>query len=236
MSDSVPIFECRDLVAGYGNTLILHGISLSIQQNETICIIGPSGSGKTTLLKTLAGWLIPQHGSILLDGKDVTKSSIAVRSSRGLRFACDSRAIFRNLTVKQNLDLARASSKRIGIDRQLEHFFPSFKDRARQLTGSLSGGQQQILSLWCALVAQPDILVADEFSEGLDTKSIGSMIGLIEEYRRRFPLSLLLVEPKISLARSLADRMVLLNRGTVDIDQPIAAFGELPEFEGRMTF
>ena len=145
MTDAAPentVIEIRDVVAGYGDTVILHGVSLSVGEGQVVALIGPNGAGKTTLLRTMAGALRPRSGQVVLRGEDVTSWPIEKRARRGLCYIREGRGIFPNLTVRENLYLSAPKGAESASAERAATVFPVLGRKLRQIAGSLSGGEQ----------------------------------------------------------------------------------------------
>jgi branched-chain amino acid transport system ATP-binding protein len=219
----MKIFECVDLVSGYQGLPVIRGVSLEVEEGETICLLGRTGAGKSTLLKTIAGYVKPVSGQILFQGIEVTgwPSYRLVRA--GMSLCPDTRGILRTISVQENLELAlRASADVLGLQ-LLYEYVPILRERGSQMAGSLSGGEQQMLSLSCALIRKPKVLLIDEFSEGLHTASVEKLLELIAYIRTTYLLTMIVVEPRIELAGRLGDRAYLLDRGEVTLKTTMKA-------------
>jgi branched-chain amino acid transport system ATP-binding protein len=216
------MLACSDLTVAYGDSLALHGVSLTVGAGETVALIGANGAGKTTLLQTISGLNRPRSGDIVLDGTSLAGVSCARRVRMGLAHAPEGRRIFPGLTVEENLIVATAPWRRPGAGCAGElalvfDLFPRLKERRRQLGWSLSGGEQQMLAIGRALMAKPRVLLLDEPSLGLAPR-------LAEEVYERVTrigetgLTILVVEQNTVLALAVADRGYVLETGRVVLE------------------
>jgi branched-chain amino acid transport system ATP-binding protein len=205
--------ECRGLSAGYERLVVVRELSLAVQRKEILAVLGPNGAGKTTLMLTLAGFLPPAGGTIMIDGTQVRGGSARRMNRSGVVLVPDFRALFTGLTPVQNLQLA---ARRGGptTDEVLD-LFPALRRRARLRTGDLSGGEQQMLAVGRALVQAPKVLLIDEMSMGLAPVVVESLMPLIRQVANESQASVILVEQHVQLALEIADRAAVLVHGDV---------------------
>jgi branched-chain amino acid transport system ATP-binding protein len=205
--------ECRGLSAGYERLVVVRELSLAVQRKEILAVLGPNGAGKTTLMLTLAGFLAPAGGTIMIDGTEVRGGSARRMNRSGVVLVPDFRALFTGLTPVQNLQLA---ARRGGptTDEVLD-LFPALRRRARLRTGDLSGGEQQMLAVGRALVQAPKVLLIDEMSMGLAPVVVESLMPLIRQVANESQASVILVEQHVQLALEIADRAAVLVHGDV---------------------
>jgi len=205
--------ECRGLSAGYERLVVVRELSLAVQRKEILAVLGPNGAGKTTLMLTLAGFLPPVGGTIMIDGTQVRGGSARRMNRSGVVLVPDFRALFTGLTPVQNLQLA---ARRGGptTDEVLD-LFPALRRRARLRTGDLSGGEQQMLAVGRALVQAPKVLLIDEMSMGLAPVVVESLMPLIRQVANESQASVILVEQHVQLALEIADRAAVLVHGDV---------------------
>jgi branched-chain amino acid transport system ATP-binding protein len=202
--------------AHYGSAHVLQGISLEVQSGQIACLIGRNGAGKSTTLKAIMGVVKPSAGSITFKGKPINDQPPHKIAGRGLAWVPEDRRIFASLSVEENIRVAAqavagASRPRAGAALK---FFPDLQARAKQRGGSLSGGQQQMLSIARALASGPDLVMLDEPSEGLSPMMVQTIRAGILESRAR-GVSILLVEQNLALALALAEVFFVLSRGVV---------------------
>jgi branched-chain amino acid transport system ATP-binding protein len=220
-----PALELHAITAGYGRTIVLRDVSLSVPPGTVTALLGPNGAGKTTLLKIAAGLLRPASGSIDLDGTDVTRRAAHARAERGLCLIPEGRGIFRNLTVRDNLRVQLPPwRRREAVDAGLEAF-PVLADRLDQVAGSLSGGQQQMLAVARAYLSKPSVVLLDEVSMGLAPRIVDEIFDSLRLLAAS-GVALLVVEQYVQRALDLADAAIVLNRGVVSYTGPAAAVDE----------
>lgn len=204
--------EAVDLEAGYGSVPALHGVSLAVDAGEIVAVVGRNGVGKTTLVKSLMGLLPATSGSVRLDGHDVTRWAPSRRVRMGVRAVYQERALFQELTVRDNLRL-----NGLGYPEQpevLEMFPDSLIGREMQRAGTLSGGEQKMLAAACALRAGAPLLLMDEPTEGLQPSNV-DLLGDHLSQARDDGIGVILIEQHLSLAKRLADRFLVLEKGEV---------------------
>jgi branched-chain amino acid transport system ATP-binding protein len=220
----------RDVDAGYGAVRVLHGVSIEVREGETVALLGTNGNGKSTLIKCIMGMVTPQAGEVTLetDGAriDLTRKSTEEIVGLGIALVPEGRRLFPKLTVEENLLLgAYRPAARADIARNLEFAFEAFpvlRARRRQLAGSMSGGEQQMLAVARALMSSPRILLVDEPSVGLAPILVSRVIAKIKELKERRQLTVLMAEQNFNQATKIADRGYIIVHGKI-------------EFEGRTT-
>jgi len=220
----------RDVDAGYGAVRVLHGVSIEIRDGETVALLGTNGNGKSTLIKCIMGMVRPEAGEIYLetDGArvDLTRKSTEEIVGLGIALVPEGRRLFPKLTVEENLLLgAYRPAARADIPANLDFAFEAFPvlhARRRQLAGSMSGGEQQMLAVARALMSSPRILLVDEPSVGLAPILVSRVIGKIRELKERRQLTVLMAEQNFNQATKIADRGYIIVHGKI-------------EFEGRST-
>jgi branched-chain amino acid transport system ATP-binding protein len=206
------MFRLDGIVAGYGGTTVLRGVSLTVPDSSVVALLGPNGAGKTTLLRVASGLLRPAGGSMTLDGADVTGDRPHRLAARGVCHVPEGRGVFPSLTVRENLSLAVGRGPD-GLDRAVDAF-PRLGERLGQTAGTLSGGEQQMLALARAYISAPQVMLLDEVSMGLAPKVVDEIFGFLGRVARE-GASLLLVEQYVTRALGLADYVYLLNRGGI---------------------
>jgi branched-chain amino acid transport system ATP-binding protein len=216
----------QDVEAGYGAVRALHGVSLEMQQGETVVLLGTNGNGKSTLMKCIMGIVRPTRGSVTLEigGRtlDLTKLSTEDIVNAGVAMVPEGRRLFPKLTVEENLLLGAfrpAARSQIGTNLGFCYdTFPVLKERVRQLAGSLSGGQQQMLAIARALMSSPRLLLVDEPSVGLSPLLVVQTIDMIRELKRAYGLTVLMAEQNFHQAIRIADRGYIIVHGEIVFD------------------
>lgn len=196
-----PLLEVKDLVAAYGEVTVLRGVSLVLGPEEFVVVLGANGAGKTTLMNTIVGWLKAKSGTVEFEGEDITSEPPWRRSQRGIAVVPEGGRIFGDLTVAENLEIMRPSPE--GMEMVFE-LFPVLKERMRQLSRTLSGGERQMLALARAIATQPKLLLVDEASTGLMPKLVDRVFSAMAELRGT-GLPVLLVEQNTKVL-DLVDR------------------------------
>jgi branched-chain amino acid transport system ATP-binding protein len=203
----------------YDGLRALAGVSLQVGEGEFVTLIGPNGAGKTTLLKAISGTVRTEEGRITYRGRDLGRLRPSERAALGIAHVPEGRRVFASLTVLENLQLGSyRRAARAGRVQSLETvltLFPILKERRAQLAGSLSGGEQQMLALGRGLMAQPDLLLLDEPSQGLGPRVVEQIFETIDRIRRERRLTILLVEQRVVEALELCDRGYVLETGRV---------------------
>ena len=220
----------RNVDAGYGAVRVLHGVSIEVRDGETVALLGTNGNGKSTLIKCIMGMVRPEAGEIFLetDGTrvDLTRKSTEEIGGMGIALVPEGRRLFPNLSVEENLLLgAYRAGARDDIAANLAFAFEAFPvlaGRRRQLAGSMSGGEQQMLAVARALMSSPRIILVDEPSVGLAPILVSRVIGKIRELKEQRQLTVLMAEQNFNQATKIADRGYIIVHGKI-------------EFEGRST-
>jgi branched-chain amino acid transport system ATP-binding protein len=209
----------RDIDAGYGAVRALHGVSMEIKSGETVALLGTNGNGKSTLMKCVMGMVRPTRGSIMLSGHDLTKLSTEEIVNLGVAMVPEGRRLFPKLTVEENLLLgAFRPLARSEISRNLSfsyEIFPLLAERRRQLAGSMSGGQQQMLAIARALMSAPKLQLEDEPSVGLAPILVSHTITKIKELKEKYGLTVLMAEQNFHQAIRIADRGYIIVHGEI---------------------
>ncbi|KOX94027.1 ABC transporter ATP-binding protein [Haloarcula rubripromontorii] len=211
------MLELDDVSAAYDTTPILRDVDLSVEEGEIVGVMGKNGVGKTTLLKTVMGLLEPSEGTISYDGTDVTHASADERARAGVGYIPQGRDVFPKLTVEQNIKMGetiRSDSDETLYD-QIYDYFPVLEERASQEAGTLSGGQQQMLAIGRALVSNPDLLLLDEPSEGIQPSIVDQISQDMQTINDDLGTTILFVEQNLGVIREMADRCYAMERGTV---------------------
>ena len=217
------LLEVRDLSAHYGRVHALKPTSLVVNEGEIVTILGPNGAGKTTLLRAMLR-LTPSTGQVFFKGREITGLSTHARAEAGIIMVQEGRGLFGQMSVRENLTLGAytQASGAISMDDRLDRvfaLFPRLKERISQIAGSLSGGEQQMVAVGRALMAEPKLLILDEPSLGLAPRVATEIIETLGELNRK-GLGILLVEQKAPLALKLAKRVYVLSLGRIAAELP----------------
>ena len=215
-----PILKCEGLIVGYGGRPVLNGIDLEVRSSEVLCLIGHNGAGKTTLLKALFGLLPRRGGTILLDGQPVSTTEPKAMTAAGLSLMPEGRGVFPGLTVAETMKMglwAAGVPKDQHADRLdwVMSVLPLMADFYDRRTGTLSGGQQQMVSIGRALLSRPRCLLMDEPSIGLAPKLFQDLLRPIRELQEHSGMSILLVEQNVKEALKISDRVVVMKSGSI---------------------
>lgn len=228
----MALLEVDNIHAYYGSIHALKGISISVDKGEIVTLVGANGAGKSTTLNTICGILKPRHGEIRLNGEPLNALKPHEIVAKGISQAPEGRRIFSRLTVMENLEMgAYARSDRNGIAQDLERvfaIFPRLKERARQVGGTLSGGEQQMLAIARALMARPRVLLLDEPSMGLAPILVQEIFSIIREINQQ-GTTILLVEQNVNMALQIAQRGYVLETGRVVLRGSAKELRENPE-------
>jgi branched-chain amino acid transport system ATP-binding protein len=228
----MAILEISQLSSGYGELQILWEATLRLEPNRLTALIGSNGAGKTTLLRTLMGLVRPWRGSVTFNGRNVTSLSAHAKAELGLVLVPEGRQLFTDMTVNENLELGATPARaRPHAKRNLERvyaIFPRLKERERQVAGTLSGGEQQMLAVARGLMAEPQVLMFDELSLGL---SPALTINLFETLRvlKAEGLTMLLVEQNVHMALAVCDHAFVLSEGRVTLEGEADEVARNPE-------
>jgi branched-chain amino acid transport system ATP-binding protein len=208
-----PLIEARALHTYYGASHILHGVSMSVSHGETIGLMGRNGMGKSTLIRTLMGLVRPQHGSVLVNGLDMTAAPTHLIARQGVAYVPEGRAIFPNLSVRENLVMAARPGRRGDwtYERVLTTF-PRLAERHNHGGGQLSGGEQQMLTIGRALMTNPELLILDEATEGLAPLISREIWSIIREIRES-GMATIIVDKNHAAVTAVSSRNLILVKG-----------------------
>jgi branched-chain amino acid transport system ATP-binding protein len=209
------MLELENVNAYYGDSHILHGVSLAVRQGEVACLLGRNGAGKTTTILTVMGYLHPRPGRIRYDGRDIAALPPYLVARLGFGFVPQERGIFPSLTVRENLTtFARSGGSGYWTLPRIFELFPQLQSRERNLGFELSGGEQQMLSIARALMLNPKVLLLDEPSEGLAPMIVQEIVKVLARLKQE-GLAILLVEQNLPTAFTVGDRHHVMNKGEI---------------------
>jgi branched-chain amino acid transport system ATP-binding protein len=212
----MSLLRLQDVDTYYGEIHILQQLSLEVAKGELVCLLGGNASGKSTTLKTILGLVQPRSGTVELNGEDVTGKTTSYRIARGMAIVPENRRLFAPMTVLENLQMG-AYLEKSSFDEQLERvlgLFPVLKDRRKQLAGTLSGGEQQMVAMGRALMSKPKLLLMDEPSMGLAPILVERNFEIIQQVHES-GVAVLVVEQNANVSLSIADRGYVLQTGRI---------------------
>ncbi len=228
------MLEVRDVDAGYGDTQVLFGMNMEVRRGEVVAIVGSNGVGKTTLLRTVSGLLKPSRGSIRFDGAEIGGKPTDAIVERGVVLVPEGRRLFPRMSVRRNLELGAYSRRaRPHLAERLAYvhrLFPILEERALQLGGTLSGGQQQMCAIARGLVAMPEVLMLDEVSLGLAPIAVDVVYDAIRAIRDT-GVTLIIVEQNVARALALADRAYVIQHGHAALSGTGRELSQNPEVQ-----
>jgi branched-chain amino acid transport system ATP-binding protein len=225
-----PVLQLLNVESAYGPIKAIRGVSLKVRRGEIATVLGSNGAGKTTILKTISGIIDPRKGSIEFKGRDITAKDPALIVQQGLSHVPEGREVFPLLSVRDNLLMGAYTRKdRDGVARDMEAvfgYFPILKERETQDAGLLSGGQQQMLSISRALMADPDLILLDEPSLGLSPKLTKEIFEIVVRINRERGTTILLVEQNANMALNASDYGYVLENGRIVMEDTCARLRE----------
>ncbi len=220
---AAPLLDVRDLRVAYGGIQAVQGVSLRLYPGELVCLIGANGAGKSTTLKAITGLLKPQAGEVHFDGQRVDTGAAWQRVTQGLVMVPEGRGIFARMTIEENLRMGaylRDDAEAIEADIEAVYArFPRLKERHRQLAGTLSGGEQQMLAMGRALLARPRLLLLDEPSMGLSPIMVDKIFEVVADIAAQ-GVTVLLVEQNAHRALQMAQRGYVMDTGRITLEGP----------------
>ena len=222
IQQAAPLLRVNDIHVYYGAIHAIKGISLEVYENEIVTLIGANGAGKTTTLNTIAGLLKPRQGTIELNGTPIQGVGASKMVFQGLALCPEGRRIFQQMTVKENLEMGAFSRPNTEIEGSLEEMFqrfPRLKEREKQIAGTLSGGEQQMLAMARALMSRPKLLMLDEPSMGLAPILVEQIFDIITELHAG-GATILLVEQNAQMALRVANRAYVMETGLITMQGP----------------
>jgi branched-chain amino acid transport system ATP-binding protein len=220
---SMALLEIQNVSSGYGEVQILWDVSLDLERGRLTALVGSNGVGKTTLLRTVMGLIKASQGSIIFDGRDVTRTSPHGKAAQGIVLVPEGRQLFPSMSVYENLEMGAFTKRaKANFRENLEKVYdmlPRLKERADQKAGTLSGGEQQMLAVARGLMAQPEILMFDELSLGLAPVLVLSLFEVLQRLKDE-GLTMLLVEQNVQMALAVSEYAYVLAEGRVDLEGP----------------
>ena len=227
MSETAPLLQLENIDTFYGQIHILQGLSLQVRAGELVCLLGGNASGKSTTLKTILGIVKPRNGAVKLDGEDVTSRSTSYRIGKGIAIVPENRRLFGPMTVLENLEMGaylHGRGAKEDFDR-VYTLFPLLHERQKQLAGTLSGGEQQMVAMGRALMGKPRLLLMDEPSMGLAPILVERSFEIISQVHAS-GVAMLVVEQNANVSLSIADRGYVLSTGRLVLEGPAAELRE----------
>ncbi len=219
----MALLEVRDITSGYGELQILWGASMAVEQGQLTALVGSNGVGKTTLLRTIVGQIKPWQGQVFFDGKDVSKLPSHQKAEMGMIMVPEGRQLFTGMTVQENLEMGatpkRARAKAAQNLEKVFTIFPRLKERATQKSGTMSGGEQQMLAVARGIMAEPEILMIDELSLGLAPVLTLDLFQSLRRLRNE-GLTIMLVEQNVRMALKVSDYAYVLSEGKNETHGP----------------
>ena len=213
------ILEIKNLVVSYGGIEAVKGIDLKVEEGKIVTLIGSNGAGKSTTLKAVAGLVRPKSGEILLNDANLVGKSTDQIVSSGVTLVPEGRRVFAHMTVEENLEMGAYTRPNSSIEGNLEHvyeLFPRLKERSKQISGTLSGGEQQMLAMGRAMMSEPKLLMLDEPSMGLAPILVEQIFDIIRELHKA-GATILLVEQNAQMALQVANRAYVLETGKITL-------------------
>ncbi|MBY5494245.1 ABC transporter ATP-binding protein [Rhizobium leguminosarum] len=232
------MLSINDVTSGYGSTMVLRNLGLEVPAGKVTAIVGRNGSGKTTLIRTIMGYNRLKSGTIFFSGQRIDALSTAHRARAGIGYVPQGRHIFPDLTVAENLQMGLSvgsdnRQRQLLID-QVYELFPILEERRNQKGGTMSGGQQQMAAIGRALVGNPDLLLLDEPSEGIQPSIVGEIERHILRFKENLGLTILIAEQDVHLIKAVADICHVLERGQVIDSLERSQFENSGELEKRL--
>jgi branched-chain amino acid transport system ATP-binding protein len=230
--DGAPVLELRNVSTHYGLISVLRDVNVEIKPGEIVCLLGGNASGKSTTLKTILGMVTPSQGEVVYDGKRISGLSTTEIVGRGVTMVPENRRLFTRMTVRENLELGsylRTDKDKIkeDLDRVME-LFPRLRERLTQKAGTLSGGEQQMVAMSRALMADPKVLLMDEPSMGLAPVLVDQVFQIIQDINK-LGTTIFVVEQNANMALSIADRGYVLQTGEIVLADTAAALLKNPQ-------
>jgi len=213
------MFKVSNLASGYGQSQILHDLSLNVDKREIVAIMGRNGMGKTTLFKTLMGIIEPSAGSVRVDGQEVGDLQTHQRVERGVAYVPQGRMIFPSMSVLENIQTGLPASAHGKVPEDIYALFPVLHEMRKRKGGNLSGGQQQQLAIARALATNPKVLLLDEPTEGIQPSIIKDIARTLKEIRNLRDLTIVVSEQVLSFTMEIADRFLVIEKGRFVLEE-----------------
>jgi branched-chain amino acid transport system ATP-binding protein len=232
-----PFLAMSGVGVAYGGAFAVRDVTIELRRTESLGIVGPNGAGKSSILNCLMGVVPCRQGRITVDGKDITKLPTWRRARRGVALVPDGGAVFGDLTVATNLDIAsraKGDAKRARLAAMYEAF-PRLRERSKVAAGSLSGGEQRMLAVARALMRGPDLLVLDEVTVGLSWAMVTHVARLLAEERAQRQLTMVVAGEDLTFIRQVCDRVAFVDHGRLTEARPVADLDD-PDMVARMYF
>ncbi len=236
--EDLPALQVAHVDFSYGHVQILFDVGFEVRRGEVVALLGSNGAGKTTLLRVIAGLGSPSRGLVRLDGRSITHISAEARTKAGIHMLPGGNGVFRDMTVRENLEMAVYNHRRDRADMERRiaaslELFPELAGRTRELASALSGGQQQLMALARTLACEPRILIIDELSLGLAPIMVERLMATIEDLKAQ-GMTIIVVEQSLNVAMTIAERAVFLEKGQIRFDGPTAELVERDDLARAM--
>ena len=209
------MLDVHNLSAAYGQSEVLHNVDFSVAPGEIVAVVGRNGMGKSTLMKSLIGIIPPRSGEVKVDGKDVSTLASHARVARGLAYVPQGRQIFGTMTVRENIETGLVVTGKTLIPHEIFVLFPILKEFEKRRGGNLSGGQQQQLAIARALASDPNILLLDEPTEGIQPSIIKDIVRVLRQIRDMTNMCIVVCEQVLSFVLDVADRILVMENGRI---------------------
>lgn len=228
----MSILRVEDIHTYYGDSYVLQGVSLGVEQAQVVAVLGRNGVGKTTLMRSICGFTHPRQGKVFFKDRDITRQPAYRIARMGMSHIPQGRRIFTSLTVDENLLIGARKGAAVWTKDRLFNVFPRLRERIHHKGGQLSGGEQQMLATGRALAAQPDLILMDEPTEGLAPLLVREIARLVGELKEQGH-SILLVEQNLQFALNLADYAYVMSKGRIVHESPARQLWENPEIKAK---
>ncbi|HVU79424.1 MAG TPA: ABC transporter ATP-binding protein [Gaiellaceae bacterium] len=224
-----------ELRAGYGSAVIVDGVSFEVPEHGALAVVGRNGMGKSTLLKAITGYLKPFAGSVTVGGRRTTGLATYRLARMGVAYTPQEQSLFGELSVEENLSIGRSGACPHELRDEILETFPVLRERLRQRAGTLSGGEQKMLTLAKALAMRPQLLLLDEISDGLGPAVVSAVGETLVRLRERFGCTILMVEQNLDLSLRVADRVAVLKLGSIVFERGAADDGLRDELTAQLA-